>query len=162
MMDFEIDKKIKKINGKLTYFKDCYAFDFEQPYKGGDITLEFGTLLLEFDSWSKCAVRLWGLNSYLGWIDKKLTVPQAVEGGLAIKHIEKYSQPAGVAIGVVDDGQWNTYFDKASGWICFGDPTTNGTDQAVEFADGVIAVLKDGAIKSFWLKPIFKQEVPQQ
>ena len=60
---------------------------------------------------------------------------------------------------IIDHDTWNTYYDKESGWICFGDFNTNKKDQTVEFANGIIAVIANAMIKAYWFKPIFTEPV---
>lgn len=155
-MKFIIDPNTRKVFGTLFYMPDGgYAFDFEPP-QPIDISLEFGYLLLEFDSESGLAKQLGGYHPHLGWINKKLTTPKAIEGGLILINAKKFLQPPGVALSIIEDSQWNTYFDKETSWVCFGDFATNDTDTAVEFANGIIAVLHDHQIKALWMKPVFK------
>jgi hypothetical protein len=160
-IQFLIDPKIKKISGKLFYIPNDHAFDFE-PLQVIDITLVFDYLQLEFDSDSKLAKQIWGFNPYEGWINKKLTVPQICEGGLLIKNqqdIEFAIEAPGVGITIIGHNQWNTYYDKDSGWICFGDFNTSKTDSAVEFANGIVAVVAHNMSKTLWFKPIFEQPI---
>ena len=160
-MKFSIDPAEKKVKCNLFYEPDKHLFDFE-PSQAVELTLIYNYLQLCIDSESMLAKQLDGFNPYESWIAKKLTPPKAREGGLRIEGAEESAETPWVAIRMTEDYEWPAYYDSESGWVCLGDLTNNDIDQAVEFADGVIAVLKDGAIKSFWLKPIFKQEVPQQ
>ena len=75
---------------------------------------------MEFDSESGCATHLWGLNPHLGWINEKLVVPKAIEGGLKIEKIQDISVQPGIALKIIDSDKWNTFYDEKSGWVCFG------------------------------------------
>ena len=157
-MKFMVDPAIKKVSGQLFYIPNDYSFDFE-PIQAVEITLVFDYLQLEFDSESMLAKQIWGFNPYQGWINKKLTVPKAFEGGLVLEGAENAAETPWKAIEIIGHGVWNTYYDKESGWVCFGDFNTNKTDQVVEFANGVIAVVANEMIRAFWLKPRFEQSV---
>jgi len=100
------------------------------------------------------AKQIWGFNPYEGWINKKLTVPPYSEGALILEW-NKNTLPW-VAVEIIGHNQWNTYYDKDSGWICFGDFNTSKTDSAVEFAHGIVAVVAHNMIKAFWSKLILK------
>ena len=151
-MTFIIDTLAKKNQGTLFYFKEGYAFDFK-PYPGVGITLEFGHLLLEFDPESGCATHLWGLNPHLGWINKKLIKPKAIDGCLKLKNIQNITIQPGVALKIMEASKWNTYYDEEKGWICFGSFLIDSADEAVEFANGIIAVIANKKIKALWMHP---------
>ena len=160
-MQFIIDTEVKKVPGTLFYITNDYAFDFD-PLQSVDIILVFDYLQVEFDSGSKLAKQIWGFNPYRGWLNKQLKVPQAYEGGLLIKgtkDIEIAIETPGKGIKIIGHNQWKTYYDKDSGWICFGDFNTSKMEKAVEFADGIVAVVSNDKIKAFWLKPVFTEPV---
>jgi hypothetical protein len=157
-MKFIIDLTKSKVKGTLFYTPNDYAFDFK-PIQAVEITLVFDYLQLEFDSESMEAKQIWGFNPYLGWINKKLNSPKANEGSLILENGEPLLETPWVAKKIIDHNQWNTYYDKKSCWGCFGDYDTDTIDEAVEFANGIIAVVSNGLIKAFWLKPVFTESV---
>jgi hypothetical protein len=157
-MNFIIDLTKSKVKGTFFYIPNDYAFDFE-PIQAIEITLVFDYLQLEFDSESMEAKQIWGFNSYLGWINKKLTNPKASGGALILEGAKGAAETPWKAIEIIGHNQWNTYYDKDSGWICFGDFNTTKSDQPVEFANGIIAVISNGTIKAFWFKPVFTQPI---
>jgi len=52
---------------------------------------------------------------------------------------------------IIEAGFWKTFYDKNSGWICYGDTTMNPEDRSVEFCTNVVVVLNEGCIKGIWL-----------
>ena len=82
-MNFKIIPTIKKTKGVLFYIANEYSFNF-QPSQVVDLTLVFDCLTLCVNAESMLAKELDGFNPHLGWINKKLTVPQAIEGGLLL------------------------------------------------------------------------------
>ncbi|WP_334075548.1 MULTISPECIES: hypothetical protein [Paenibacillus] len=157
-MKFKSTEDVKMIVGELIYTKDDYSFDFE-PNVSADFAILIGYINITFDSTSKTAKQIWGCNPYLGWANRILTPPKAKQLGLMIQEeIE-----SGDVLRLVEAGEWETYFDEKSGWVCIGDVSTLDTDDAIEFARGIVVVLQNGFIKSLWLRPkIMQNEVSEK
>lgn len=153
-MKFCIDRNAKKISGFPVYRKKEYSFDFV-PHQSADTSLLYCNLSLGFDSQTMQAKLIWGFHPYLGWIERKLTIPHAIEGGLLLEGTESSIQ-SGQIKRIVECDEWNTYIDPETGWICFGNCESMNSEIAVEFAENVIAVVNQGKIKAFWLKPTFE------
>lgn len=157
-MKFKIDLAAPKTSGVLFYITEDHSFSFEttQPV---DLSLVYDYVLLWIDSESMFVRDFDGFNPHEGWINKTLTVPHVIAGGLFLVDAESLLETPWVAKRIIDHDTWNTYYDKDSGWICFGDYNTSETDQSVEFADGIVAVVSNNKIKAFWLKPVFTEPV---
>lgn len=54
---------------------------------------------------------------------------------------------------VYDYAKWEIYFDKVTGWFCFGNP--NIQNSGYNFATNTIAVLSNGDLVAIYVKPIF-------
>ena len=148
---FKINKTAKIVEGQVIYRKNEHSFDFE-PAINTDYSLMIGNLYLGFDSESMLARQIWGYHPSTGWINKGLVFPTSFPGGLQInQEIE-----VGMTHRLVNIGEWKTYYDPKTGWICIGDDKNLQDDISIEFATDSIAVLSFNKLKSIWLKPIFE------
>lgn len=151
-MIFKSAEDVEMIAGELIYTKDDYSFDFE-PNISADYAILIGYINITFDSTSKTARQIWGCNPYMVWENNELTPPNAKQVGLMIEE----EVESGDVFRLVEAGEWKSYFDEKSGWICIGDVSTSSTDDAIEFARNIIVVLQNGLIKSLWLRPKIMQ-----
>jgi len=153
-MRFCIDKNAVKIKGRLVYRSQDYAFDFI-PHQEVDTSLLFCNLSLDFDSETMQARQIWGLHPQFGWKQKKMSVPQAVPGGLFLKGSENFIKPGQIKR-IVECGEWTSYIDQETGWIYFGEIEIPNTGETIEFAENIIVVVNDGKISAFWLRPLME------
>jgi hypothetical protein len=47
---------------------------------------------------------------------------------------------------------WKSYFDKRNNHICIGNPNIKKDDDCIEFATGIIAVLRGSELIAIWGK----------
>ncbi|MRS05087.1 hypothetical protein EG832_18015 [bacterium] len=140
----------RKTKGQVIYEKYDYSFDFK-PAQNTDITLMVGYLYLGIDSETMLARQVWGYSPSSSWTRKTLKVPTYFYGDLSLQE----EIQAGLPKRLVDSGNWTTYYDSDTGWVCIGDDSFSKNDIAVEFATNTIAVLKEENLKAVWLQPVF-------
>ena len=144
---YQIDTK--PIEGIVKYVTKDYTLDFE-PIQATCYGVLIGDLTLCADE--NFQVRqVWGCNPMPGWHKQKLTQPVAEKGGLYFEYPNTDWFPRRIE----DTEGWETYYDEASGWVCFGAYRIREDDDAVEFATNIIAILHAGSIKALWIRPIF-------
>lgn len=134
--------------GVVVYRQGENSFDFV-PAQETDSALLIGYLHLAFDSGTRFVRQVWGFHPHLSWKPAKLTPPRACGGRLRIET----SIDPGTAKRIVADGEWSTYHDKDTGWVCIGDPQPDPEDTAVAFAADSIAVVANSLLRAIWLKP---------
>jgi len=93
-------------------------------------------------------VHISGLNSQNSWIKKKMSFPKAIRGRLCVH----FDEPPVEGTGISYDRTWETFYDADQQCICIGDYQTNESDDCVEFANNVIAVLRGGDLIAIWAK----------
>ncbi|MFM0397877.1 hypothetical protein [Paraburkholderia aspalathi] len=156
MMNF-LWKAGHAVDGDLIYRKSEFSIDFVQTKDSAgeknsrvDVSsISIGTLQLEVSM--KCGEVLfpWGYFSSSRWISHPLTPPVAVPGRLLLS--DTTTLLAGGASDLPGSEEWNTYFDRSSGWVLVGGECVG--DVAIEFATRVIGLLANEQLVGLWLKP---------
>ncbi len=151
-MRFIITYENMVFNGQAQYLKDEHSFFYDpwndvnfsvliaQGYNSLDMKLETGRVL-----------QVTGINPDYNWVEKELVTPAFQRGTLTVLFDEKHQKGSGVQY--VND--WQTYFDRRTGWVCIGDPHCSSEKRCVEFAENSVAVIDDGQLSSIWIKPQF-------
>ena len=93
-------------------------------------------------------VNLSGYSPKNSWIEKVMNVPMAKQGCLLVHFDEEPMK--GVCINY--DRYCETYYDKEKQYICIGDNSIEDNDDCIEFANNIIAVLREGALIGVWAK----------
>jgi len=93
-------------------------------------------------------VHVSGYSPKNSWIKKKMTFPDALRGRLFV-HFDK---PPMKGTGISYNRTWSTFHDAEQQCICIGDYQTNESDDCVEFANNIIAVLRGGDLIAIWAK----------
>ena len=148
-MKFTYIPKKSIYNGKLLYIREEESLFYEPfsnnvgvsimcgAYTGLDTICETGQI-----------VHISGLNSKNAWIKKSLIMPLAATGDLYVN----FDEPPIKGTGIDYDRTWETYYDYDINCICIGDYLTKESDDCVEFASGLIAVLRNQQLISIWAK----------
>lgn len=153
---FEESDKIKVfINYTKTDEIGKYNYNIEKSSLGFPdhnnalISIGIGFAGLEIDPTTKEVIGIKGLLPRSIWLKKKLKTPNSFKGKLnVITNGVDLRNKTYIQVNKQDD----TYYDAKSGWICIGDKKIYSLDEAIEFLDGAILVLRDNLIVSFWLK----------
>jgi hypothetical protein len=93
-------------------------------------------------------INIAGLNPKEKWLKKEMNVPSAKKGYL-FAHFDK---PPMRGTGVEYDRACETYYDEVTQYICIGDYETEDSDDCVEFANNIVAVLRGGRLIAIWAK----------
>jgi hypothetical protein len=141
------------IDGQSIYRSNEHSFDF-LPVQSGDTSLLIGYLQIMVDSETRLVKQIWGLHPKTTWSQSALSLPKSRRGELLVTTDVK----AGNDVRIVEEGEWATTYDNALGWICIGDYSKGPLDEAVEFANGVIAVVNRSNLKAIWIHPVFVDE----
>jgi hypothetical protein len=151
----ENDKIKVLINYEQTNNVDKVVYNVEKSSLGFPdhsnalISIGIGFAGLEVDPASKEVIGIKGLLPRSIWLKKKLKTPTPVKGKLTVETqgVELRNKTY-IQVNKQDD----TYYDPKSGWICIGEKKIYSLDEPVEFLEGVILVLRDNKIVSFWVK----------
>jgi len=148
-MHFSFRTELRSFTGSLLYIRNEHSLYYKPfclnvgtaiicgPYTGLDIICETCEV-----------VHISGLNPKSTWICKTMTVPK-YKSGYLWAHFDKPPDKGG---GVRYNDSWNTYYDEENQYICIGDYLTNDGDDCIEFANNVIAILRDGNLIAIWAK----------
>jgi hypothetical protein len=150
VIEFEILSTGKQVVGNLKYLASEGGLVFE-PIWMAPLAVEIGYLELAVDEDYLTVSRVTGFLPPDYWIHCQLEEPKALSGELKVSgDIEM-----GVAVGLVEAGEWPVYFDDSTGWICVGHPESKRGDVSAEFATGSVAVVNDRMLRALWLHPEF-------
>lgn len=133
--------------GTLIYRAGEYSLVTE-PNPGSFTALLVNDVHIEVDE-DGTALSVWGLCPHPSWIPRNLTPPAAVEGGLRAAGA---ALVPGVGIRLNPGARWSVFVDRACGWLCAGEPDAP-PGEAVRFAPGAVAVLRDGRLVALWIRP---------
>jgi hypothetical protein len=138
--------------GKLIYLSSDFSFDTINRQTSGVTSLLVNDINIEFSEDYE-AVAIWGLCPRSSW--RKGSVPKPVSQSGRLR-FEGELTP-GVSIRVTRSGEnWPVTFDPSSEWLHIGQETL-AYDQAIEFIEGCIVILREGEIIGLWLHPDYQQ-----
>jgi hypothetical protein len=137
----------------LVYVPGDFSFNVIPLPRNAPGTLLFGTLELHVELTDYCIVYVWGYAPHLGWKPAVLNPPSSKRAALIVTGTE--FQP-GIGRELAAPGEKQGYVDINTGWVCLGNPSVQG--EAIEFAPGCIADIKDGRLLTLWLHP---KELPK-
>lgn len=149
-MEFIVEYTDKIHIGDPIYINKEESFSYD-PWLKCDFSIMIGKGYnsLNVDLTSGVVVHMSGLNSNFIWKLGIVQPPNARNGLLKIKITD--SMIPGIGITYADD--WNTVYDRQSGWIQIGDCCQIRETQFVTFAHETIAAIKRGKLKAIWIKP---------
>jgi hypothetical protein len=136
----------------LIYRIGDYAFDADPGPPDSALSLGLNSLKLIVDDRDDRLVCVIGYCPHPGWRSVELDVPVSHPGRVIVE-----AKPAlipGVTVRINDaDRQWPVCWDSKTGWICIGQTEASSMGRAVEFNNGMVAVLDGGDLLSLWLHP---------
>ncbi len=106
----------------------------------GGVEVDFNTLKVLYPS---------GVFPCSIWYGKKLKLPEAVKGNLTVD-LGNHKPNKRELIQILK--RTDTYYDSKLGWICIGERKRTVLDEAIEFAEGAIIVLRDGEAVALFLE----------
>ena len=136
--------------GELIYIISEQTLFFEPffTHAGFSILISGAYTSLDIDHIHYEAKHISGCNPKHLWKSTRLNAPSSKRGKLLVQ-FEKQIIPG---TGQDYASGWVTYFDKSNSMICIGDPVTIDSDVCVEFASGIIAVLRGSSLIAVWAK----------
>ena len=148
-MNFSFYSKEIEFIGELIYIRNEYALSYKPFCTNVNAGILFGAgVELNVIRETNEIVHISGFNPMNTWVDKIISPPKAKKGCLLIN----LKSPLLKGECIEYDTSCLTYYDKEKQYICIGDYDTNVNDDCVEFANNIIAVLRDGAIIAVWAK----------
>jgi len=148
-MFFSFYSKNISFEGELLYMHDEYSLIYEPNFTNAGLGISCGTCTELNVIYETCdIVHISGLSPKNSWIIKTMNIPKAKRGRLWV-HIENLPME-GMCL---EYGKlWDTYYDEEKQYICIGDYCTDDYDDCVEFANNLIAVLREGNLIAVWAK----------
>lgn len=146
------------LEGRLIYHER--GFDFE-PYSQEELikrevgrgvtSVAIRTLQIEVSISTGIALYVWGYHPKSSWKMRRLRPPISRLGCLKIISDEKLLP--GVAIDLPGAQEWSTAYDPTNNWVCVGDVIIPAQAECIEFANNIVAVIKNRDLLSLWLHP---------
>ena len=151
-MRFIITYENIEFNGQAQYLKDEYSF-FYDPWNDVNfsILIEQGYNSLDVKLETDRVFQVTGINPNYNWIEKELVAPVFQRGILTVSFDEKHQEGTGIQYA----NDWQTYFNRKTGWVCIGNPDCSIESKSVEFAKNSVAVIENGKLYSIWIRPQF-------
>ena len=160
-MKFKWDQATAPLDGELLYRQGEYSFDFkvassallaERVGSAGNTSLSFTTLQTEVSIERGELLYPWGLFPNTRWQAGRLALPTLQPGRVRVV-IEGEALQPGVSVSFSDSASWPVVWDQATGWVCFGNPSSSRDVAAVEYAKNSAVVIAEGQLISIWLRP---------
>lgn len=135
--------------GELLYIGQEYSLYFSLPCPNIDVGIAFGEstelgVVLELNE----IVNINGYSPKSSWIRQHLNFPNSRKGCLLVNFERKPNKGECLSL----DPHCLTYYDEKAGFICIGDYRLEDSDDSVEFADNIIAVVREGKLVAVWAK----------
>jgi hypothetical protein len=140
------------LKGTLDYVSTDYAFDFHAIAKPVEhSSIQIASLQIAVD-YKGAVLYAYGYCPLLKHRETDLVPPAINRRARLFAHRETEWIP-GIAYTIGGPTDWPIWINKRSGWVCLGDPSCNGTIEAIEFATDSIAVLAGARLVAVWLRP---------
>jgi len=148
-MRFSFYSEEKDYIGELLYIRDEHSFLYKPYNTNAGVSILIGGYT-ELDTILETSevTHVSGFCHKNTWIIKSINVPNSKKGCL-IAHFDK---PPMKGTGIEYDRSLETYYDEEKQYICIGDYCIEDTDDCVEFANNIIAVLRNGDLVAIWAK----------
>jgi hypothetical protein len=141
------------VKGTLRYVPSDYAFRFEPDQGVGEYSsIQINSLQLAVDE-RGVLLYAYGYCPIIRYQETELLPPKPDRAASLVAQTEKEFVP-GIAVGLGGPASWPVRVNKRSGWVCLGEPSTDETLTAVEFATGLIAVVRGSQLVCVWLRPV--------
>ena len=149
-MKFSIQESQKNQNFSLVYREEDYSFDIEPHDDTGFTSILINDLQLEVNNNGKI-IYVWGLCPLIEYKETNET-PKDYRKNSLVASLNKPLTP-GVSHRLNKNERWPIYINKKKGWVCIGNPKTEGK-QMIEFLPNCIAALNQEELTAIWLQPI--------
>jgi len=160
---FEIDFALPPLQGALLYVQSEHSIDFEpsslnarttRTGVGGSASLSVGTLQIEVAVDTGLLMYPWGYHPSESWSRQPL--PPVVVRSACVRCVPDVSLVAGVGYDITESGNWSTFYDDVTGWLCVTDGSLPlESVEVFEFATSVAVSLDGSRLTGLWLKPAF-------
>ena len=148
-MRFSYNKNNVKWSGELLYVQDEYSLAYKPYCKNINVSIIIGAYTsLDTVIETGEVVHISGLNSKNTWASKDMKFPKSEKGEL-YAHFDK---PPMKGTGIKYDESWVTYINIDNSFICIGNPDIEDSDDCIEFANRIVAVIRKDKLISVWAK----------
>lgn len=132
------------VNKKVEFNQETNLIN-QGKIKGALVSFGVSFVGLDIDPDTKKIINVTGMLPTSIFYEKKLTIPNSVEGTIEIEddNLRRYTVIQSLA-------NANSYYDKNTGWVCIGNKKTKDTKN-VKIMENVILTLNDEEISSFWI-----------
>jgi len=149
---FTFTKRISRFNGELLYIERDYSLLYRPHDKNANISIMIGGYTsLDTICETGLITHISGLNPKHIWIPTIAQMPRGVLGNLLVH----FDNPPLKGTGIDYNRGWKTFHNLNNNCICVGDCVTVEGDDCVEFANGIVAVLRKNQLVSLWAKVTF-------
>ena len=148
-MRFEFHIKDVNLYGELLYIQNEQSLQYRphNPNIGVGVICGYYTELGVICETGE-VVGFSGLNPRKTWIQMERKMPKSSKGDLIIH----FNSPPIKGTGIEYGRSWNTYCNDKEGCLCVGDYRIQEGDNCIEFANGVVAVLRGDRLIAIWAK----------
>lgn len=151
----ELDVKVRfyyepcnQLDQKVTFNYDkCMIKEHELQNLLISFGITFGGVEVDFDTLEVLYPS--GVFPCSIWYPKKFKLPNTIKGNLTVD-LGDHKPNKKEIIQILKRA--DTYYDSKQGWICIGERKRTSLDEAIEFAEGAIIVLRDGEAVALFLE----------
>jgi len=148
-MRFSFYSKDVGFDGELCYIQDEHSLLYKPHNTNIGVTIQWGTYTgLDTICETSEIVHISGFSPKGAWIKKTLDFPASKKGCLFVH----FDMPPAKGTAIEYGEYWETYYDDEKQLICIGDSHIENGDDCVEFANNIIAVLRDGDVIAIFAK----------
>jgi hypothetical protein len=148
-MRFSFEKIDLDLYGGLVYIQNEYSLMYEPHCPNIGVSIMCGEYTsLDTICETGVIVHISGLNSKQKWIYTNTKIPNSIKGILTAH----FDTPPLKGTGINYDRNWKTYFNETETSLCIGDTMIEDNDDCIEFANGIIAVLRNNNLVAIWAK----------
>ena len=149
-MLFSFQESDELYEGELIYIISEQTLFFKPFFTqaGFSIMISGAYTSLDVDHIRCEAKHISGCNPKHLWKTKRLNPPSSKRGKLLVQFETQVVSGTGKDYAT----DWSTYFDESTSMICIGDPVPIDSDVCIEFASGIIAVLRGNNLIAVWSK----------
>lgn len=150
MFRFTPSNKISE--GELIYVPEDFSLDTINRNISGVASVLINDVQIEIGA-DHLMIAVWGICPHTTWRQGDVSVPMSQRGSLWFEG----DLTPGISIRVTQPGAyWPVTFDSSSGWLHIGQEII-AHDQAIEFVEGCIALLREREMVGLYLRPDYQK-----
>ena len=148
-MYFSFELHDQDMPGELLYIQDEYSLLYEPFNSAVGVSIICGSYTsLDTVLETGLIAHISGYNSKRLWLATDKAIPKSVKGQIRA-HFDDLPQKG---TGIDYDRSWKTYYNKQDTCLCLGDDSALDDDKCIEFANGIVAVIRGSDLVAIWAK----------